>query len=237
VWKDSGGTTWVYVTDESGDLDAYKVVTSGGVSSLSQVYSFYSGVSSSPFVANGVLYLDGDTLKAYNAKTGAKLFDSSSLGISLNQHWESPIVVNGMVFTPDGSTGLYGFYIPGVTRLPSTSSSSSSTSSTSSSSSTATKKTTTTSRPKPKTATKTVKKQTTATPAVPTQPKVASTAAAKPTGIAAALDFVRTSFSNHNWPVMALCVVAPLLVLAGLYIAGLWSARCYLPLVRARLHL
>ena len=115
VWTDGGGTTWVFVTDESGYLYAYKVVTAGGVSSLSQVYQKSIGAISSPFVANGVLYLDGNNLLALNATTGATLFNSSSIGVSLSQHWESPIVVNGLVFTPDNRSNLLALYIPGVT--------------------------------------------------------------------------------------------------------------------------
>ena len=114
VWVDGSGTTWVFVTDESGDLYAYKVVTSGGVSSLSQVYTENIGVGSSPFVANGVLYLDGNSILALNASTGATLFDSSSLGIGVSQHWESPMVVNGALFTSDGNGNVYALYVPGA---------------------------------------------------------------------------------------------------------------------------
>jgi len=115
VWQDSSGTTWVFITDNSGDLYAYKVVTSGGKSSLNQVYKKSVGVISSPFIANGVLYLDGPHILAYNAATGSQLFTSSSVGISLNQHWEAPTVVNGMIYTTDYSGNLYGLYVPGVT--------------------------------------------------------------------------------------------------------------------------
>lgn len=115
VWKDSSGATWVFVTDESGDLYAYKIVTSGGKSSLSQVYEKSLGVPSSPFVANGVLYLDGSHLLALDAQTGNQLFSSSSVGVSLSPHWEAPTVVNGMVYTTDYSGNLYALYVPGVT--------------------------------------------------------------------------------------------------------------------------
>lgn len=115
VWVDNTGNTWVFVTDESGDLYAYKVVTSNGVSSLSQVYEESIGVSSSPFVANGVIYLDGSNILALNAETGAQLFNSSSINVSLNQHWEAPTVVNGMLMTSDNQGNLYALYVPGVT--------------------------------------------------------------------------------------------------------------------------
>lgn len=115
VWTDGSGNTWVFVTDESGTLYAYKLVTTSGTSQLVQQYSQYIGVSSSPFVANGVLYFDGDNIMAYNATNGAQLFDSSSISISLSQHWEAPIVVNGALYTPDNNGNVYALYLPGVT--------------------------------------------------------------------------------------------------------------------------
>jgi hypothetical protein len=115
VWVDGSGTTWVFVTDDSNDLYAYKVVTSGGVSSLSQVYEKNYGAYSSPFVADGVLYLDGSNVLALNATTGSQLFSSSSISVSLNQHWEAPTVVNGEILTSDNNGHLYALYVPGVT--------------------------------------------------------------------------------------------------------------------------
>ena len=115
VWKDSSGNTWVFVTADSGNLYAYKVVTSGGTSSLSLVYQKNIGVMSSPFVANGVLYFSGPNVLALNATTGAQLFSSSSVGVSLNQHWEAPTVVNGEVLTTDDNGYVYALYVPGVT--------------------------------------------------------------------------------------------------------------------------
>jgi len=132
VWVDSSGVTWVFVTDDEGVLYAYKVTTTGGTSKLSQVYSESIGTSSSPFVANGIVYLDGGSILAINAKTGDILFDSSSIGVSINQHWEAPTVVNGMVYTTDYSGHLYALYVSGVTPTSAPTSSGSSSSGTSS---------------------------------------------------------------------------------------------------------
>lgn len=135
VWVDGSGNTWVFVTDDSGDLYAYKLVTNGGVSSLSLVYQKNLGISSSPFIANGVMYFDGSDLLALNPTTGAQLFSSSSISVSFNQHWEAPTIVNGMVLTSDNQSHLYALYVPGVTptsapTAPSSSGSSGSASST-----------------------------------------------------------------------------------------------------------
>ena len=115
VWVDGSGTTWVFVTDDSGDLYAFKLVTSNGVSSLSQVYDKNLGVSSSPFIANGVMYIDASNLLALNPTTGTQLYSSSAINVGLNQHWEAPTVVNGMVLTSDNQSHLYALYVPGVT--------------------------------------------------------------------------------------------------------------------------
>ena len=115
VWTDGSGTTWVFVTSDSGNLWTYKVVTSGGNSSLNLVYEKSIGVSTSPFVANSVLYFSGPNVLALNPTTGAQLFSSSSIGVSLNQHWEAPTVVNGEVLTTDDNGYVYALYVPGVT--------------------------------------------------------------------------------------------------------------------------
>jgi len=118
-WTDPSGNVWVFVTDESLDLYAYKLVTTNGVSSLVQQYHLSGVAKTSPFIANGVLFLDGNNILALNPTTGATLFSSSSIGVSLNQHWESPVVVNGTLFTPDYNGNLIALHVPGATPSPS----------------------------------------------------------------------------------------------------------------------
>jgi outer membrane protein assembly factor BamB len=119
TWTDPSGNVWVYVTSASSTLYAYKLVTANGVSTLVQQYSKSSIASSSPFVANGVLYFSGSNIKALDPATGASLFNSSTISISLNQHWESPVVVNGILFTPDYNGNLYALSVPGASPSPS----------------------------------------------------------------------------------------------------------------------
>jgi outer membrane protein assembly factor BamB len=54
-----------------------------------------SNAASSPAVANGMVYINGDNLLAFDAKTGTKLWSSSILG-SVNT--SSPAVVGGVVY-------------------------------------------------------------------------------------------------------------------------------------------
>lgn len=239
VWKDGSGVTWVYVTDDSGDLYGYKVLTSGGVTTLSQAFHVNDGTTSSPLVANGVLYVDGDTILAYNATTGARLFDSGNIGIYLNQHWESPVLANSMLFTPDGNTSVIALYVPGVTPTSSSSGSSggsgSSSGSTSTSSSSSSK---TPATPKPSSAPTESKPSSTKTSVSTSVTKTAQAkpAAAKPTGLAAFIinivtpvaqflhlqlagDLIRDSY-NRNKPLTVISLAVPILaLLALLYVA------------------
>lgn len=238
VWKDSSGTTWVYVTDEAGDLYAYKVITSGGTTTLSQVYRINTGATSSPFIANGVLYLDGDTILAYNATTGAKLFDSGNIGIYLNQHWESPVLVNSMLFTPDGNTSLVALYVSGVTPTSSPAGSSGSGSGSSSPTTGSSPKTSTAPKPGNTAPSQPRTGQTAKMPVTSTHQAAAiqtGAQAAQPTGLAALItditspvaqflhlqlvgDLIGSSYSR-NKPLTVVMLAAPALaVLVLLYV-------------------
>ncbi len=119
VWVDGSGNAWVYVTDESGDFYAYKLVTTSGTSRLVQQYTENLGAKTSPFIANGVLYLDGpSSILAINPTTGATLFNSSSISVGVNMHWASPVLVNGILYTPDLSGHLVALYVPSATYIP-----------------------------------------------------------------------------------------------------------------------
>ncbi len=111
VWTDSSGVTWVFVTNFSG-LMAYKVVTSNKKTTLQLAYQ-NSDSGSSPFIANGILFVQGsNVLRALNPATGALLWSSSqsSAGGSIGSlHWQSPIVVNGKIYVPDNDSHLTAY--------------------------------------------------------------------------------------------------------------------------------
>lgn len=112
AWNDAHNATWVFVTD-GGELVAFKVITdSHGHTTLQKAYQNNHG-GSSPFIANGILFVQGNNvLWAMEPTTGKVLWNSTqpSAGGSIGGlHWQSPIIVNGRVYVPDGSGHLTAY--------------------------------------------------------------------------------------------------------------------------------
>jgi hypothetical protein len=112
VWTDGAGATWVFVANFNG-FSAFKVVTDAAGHTTLQLAYKNGNAGSSPFMANGVLYVQGNNvLTATNPATGATLWSSSqaSAGGSIGGlHWQSPLVVNGQVYVPDNSGNLTAY--------------------------------------------------------------------------------------------------------------------------------
>lgn len=121
AWQDpESGIVWVYVTTTDNEKDdvhptntgfhAYQILTdSAGVSTLNLNYSL-SLFGSSPFMANGVLFQQAFTaLYALDPRTGETLWSSSP---TKGLHWQSPIVVNGRVYSSDDGGNIYAWGIP-----------------------------------------------------------------------------------------------------------------------------
>jgi outer membrane protein assembly factor BamB len=112
AWTDANGATWVFVTDNLRNLYAYRVVTNGGPTSLQLAYSSANG-GSSPLLVNGMLIVQGNNvLQALNPATGAILWSSTQTaagGSTGPLHWQSPVVVNGHVFTADDAGNLTAY--------------------------------------------------------------------------------------------------------------------------------
>lgn len=115
AWIDTSGTSWVFVTDMCANLYAYKVVTTNTNTSLNLVYQKGNVGKNSPVVAGNVLYVPGSkNLSAIDPTTGNVLWSSAqpSAGGNIGSlHWQSQIVVNGVVFIPD-DTGSITAYAP-----------------------------------------------------------------------------------------------------------------------------
>ncbi len=109
VWiNPSDNSTWVFVSSANG-LSALKLkISASGDPSLVQQWS--GGGGTSPLVANGVVFIaQSGLVSAYKATNGTLLWSSSQVGAI---HWESPIVVKGVVYISDQSGNLTAFSLP-----------------------------------------------------------------------------------------------------------------------------
>src|SRR5438105_7647273 len=90
-----GATTWLFAADFGGTA-AWTFV--GG--QLQPAWHNGNG-GTSPVVAGGLLYVydPGGSLRVYEAETGREVARLSCGG----GHWNSPIVVDGMVVVPEGN--------------------------------------------------------------------------------------------------------------------------------------
>lgn len=107
AWN-NGGVTWVFVANNCG-LSAFTVVTADSGQSHLQFAYLKRLDGTSPFLANGILFLQGGgVLRAMQPATGRILWSSAG-GALGPAHWQSPIVINGHVYTADNSGQLLAF--------------------------------------------------------------------------------------------------------------------------------
>ncbi len=115
VWVDDQGTTWVFVATGCG-FSAYKVTTStAGKSSLTLAYS-NTITGSSPFVADGLVFVQGNlAIHALAPTTGTGSMEQRpglvrrAIG---TLHWQSPIAVSGQLIVVDNSGQLTAYALP-----------------------------------------------------------------------------------------------------------------------------
>jgi hypothetical protein len=102
VWVDGSGKPWVFVST-SGDIAGYQVTLGvGDQPELTQEWRLGVGATSLT-LANGILFAArSGTLSAYNPTNGASLW-STSIG---SIHWQSPVVVDGLVLLEDSGGHL-----------------------------------------------------------------------------------------------------------------------------------
>lgn len=111
----SGNNTWLFV-DTSSALFGFRVVTdASGNTTLRQSWQVKSG-GTSPILAGGVLFVAGSTgVNAYDPHNGDALWSTAQVSAGGNIgpiHWESPIVVNGVLYITDGSGQISAYGLP-----------------------------------------------------------------------------------------------------------------------------
>jgi outer membrane protein assembly factor BamB len=117
VWP-AGNAIWLFAGNGSG-ISGLTLGLNGSTPALAEVWTKTGGAnrSSSPVVANGVLYhagtcAAGTCVTARNPLTGDVLWTSQAIGAL---HWNSPIVVDGKIFLIDKDGTLWAF---GLANLP-----------------------------------------------------------------------------------------------------------------------
>jgi len=99
-------SSWVFIGTYNG-LSAFKLfVDKSGMPSLHLEWKQSEG-SSSPIIANGILYCAvSGLIRAIDPLSGKLLWSDKKIG---NIHWESPIVCNGVLYITDQSGNLTAF--------------------------------------------------------------------------------------------------------------------------------
>ena len=110
TWVDGSGTAWLFVANRNGLSGLSLGLNGSNVPALSPVWQ-KGDATTSPIVANGILYSisacsGGDCIVARNPATGDPLWTSANIAAP---HWQSPILVDGVVYVMDGSGKLWAF--------------------------------------------------------------------------------------------------------------------------------
>lgn len=124
AWNDSNAATWIFVTDICGNLYGLSLSTTNGTTTLQQRYKIPGYGTTSPLMANNLLYIQGaGVVYAVDPATGNKLWDSTqptARGTIGAQHWQSPLVADGMLITDDEDANVTAYAIaPPFTATPS----------------------------------------------------------------------------------------------------------------------
>ena len=110
TWVDTSGATWLFVANGSGISGLKLGLNGSNVPALSPVWQKTSSTTS-PIVANGVLYTfssctGGTCIVARDPATGDALWTSEHVS---SPHWQSPILVDGILYAIDNSSKLWAF--------------------------------------------------------------------------------------------------------------------------------
>jgi len=109
VWVNpADNTTWIFVSNGNGTAGLQLSISASGDPSLVQKWASAGGTS--PLVANGLVYIArSGVISAYLATSGTLLWSDNRIG---SIHWESPIVVKGVVYVTDQNGHLTAYSLP-----------------------------------------------------------------------------------------------------------------------------
>ena len=107
------GATWLFVANSHGLSGLTLGLNGSNVPALSSVWQ-KTNSTTSPIVANGILYsfsgcTGGTCIVGRDPLTGDALWTSAHIS---GPHWQSPILVDGVIYVIDGSSKLWAFGLP-----------------------------------------------------------------------------------------------------------------------------
>jgi len=110
TWVDGSGTAWLFVANGNGLSGLTLGLNGSNVPQLSPGWQVGSSTTS-PIVANGLLYSfsscsGGTCIVARDPATGSALWSSAHVS---SPHWQSPILVDGVVYAIDNASKLWAF--------------------------------------------------------------------------------------------------------------------------------
>ncbi|MCA1553534.1 MAG: hypothetical protein LC737_04065, partial [Chloroflexi bacterium] len=110
VWVNpQDNSTWVFVTAWYGIVGMQLSTNGNGVPQLDVRWTRPEG-GTSPLVANGLLYeVSSYNIRARDPLTGDVLWQTTQLGAI---HWQSPVLINGVLYVTDQSRGLNAYALP-----------------------------------------------------------------------------------------------------------------------------
>ena len=105
------GTVWVYYVNGTDGMIAFQIKLDADGNPFLEKQWANANRGTSPIIANGILYYNNsDVIRALNPKTGVELWSTSGNGTA---HWQSLIVVNGIIYVADDTGGFHAYAIDG----------------------------------------------------------------------------------------------------------------------------
>jgi hypothetical protein len=105
--------TWVFVVSPTNGINALRLaVDGGGNPSLVPVWNAGGGGGGAAIANNVLYYASNQKVHALNPTTGAELWSNTGIGAI---HWQTPTVVNGVLYIADNGRRLTAFSVGGTT--------------------------------------------------------------------------------------------------------------------------
>jgi hypothetical protein len=104
-------STWAFIVSPSNGINAVRIAVDGsGNPSIVPQWHQGGGGGGAAVANNVVYYASNNNLHALDPTTGNSLWNNTGIG---QIHWQTPAIVNGVVYIGDNSRELTAFAIPG----------------------------------------------------------------------------------------------------------------------------